>query len=225
MIGIISDIHGNYPALCAVLEELECLGVSEIVCLGDVAGYYCHINECCDLLRERQIPTIMGNHDNYLAEHMDCPRSNSANACLAYQRQTISAVNLAWLAALPEHANVAGVSMVHGGWNDPLDEYLVPSEQYFDALPGKYFASGHSHVQIIWRGRDKSYCNPGSVGQPRDGNPLAGFATWDGSNFALHRVAYDIGRMQAAMRQAGFTDYFSENLSHGTQIGGRISAY
>ncbi|HGM5582797.1 TPA: metallophosphoesterase [Pseudomonas putida] len=225
MIGIISDIHGNYPALQAVLNRLDQLGASRIICLGDVAGYYCLINECCETLRERDVFTLMGNHDWYLVSGTECPRSNSANKCLDYQRSVILPEHLQWLRSFPQQASVEGIALVHGGWNDPLDEYLKPCQSYFDALRGERFASGHSHVQILWEGDGKVYCNPGAVGQPRDGDPTAAFATFDGESFTLHRVAYDIARMQSAMRTAGFTDYFSENLSHGTQIGGRISAY
>ena len=80
MIGIISDVHGNYSALSRVLARLDALGVSRIICLGDTAGYYCQVNECCDALRERAVFSVMGNHDWYLARQQRCPRSNSANA-------------------------------------------------------------------------------------------------------------------------------------------------
>lgn len=223
MIGIISDVHGNYSALRAVLAKLDALEVSRIICLGDTAGYYCQVNQCCDALRERQVFSVMGNHDWYLARGERCPRSNSANRCLDYQAQVITAQNLAWLEGLDLQAKQLGISLVHGGWADPLDEYLQPSQAYFDALPGSVFVSGHTHVQCLWQGRGKVYCNPGSVGQPRDGDPRAGFATWDGQAFELHRLEYDIGEIQRAMAAAGFTSYFYENLEQGTQIGGRIS--
>ena len=224
MIGIISDVHGNHFALLAVLDKLDELGVSEVICLGDIGGYYCQINECCETLRQRNIFSLMGNHDWYLAKGERCPRSNSANACLDYQRKVISQANLAWLASLPERANIHGIDIVHGGWNDPIDEYVKPTEEYFSIIPGSYFASGHTHVQHVWTDGKKSYCNPGSVGQPRDGDPRAAFATWDGSSFNLFRVEYDIGRVQLEMARAGFTPYFSENLYKGSQIGGKISA-
>ena len=207
-----------------MLARLDALGVSRIICLGDTAGYYCQVNECCDALRERAVFSVMGNHDWYLARQQRCPRSNSANACLDYQAGVISEQNLAWLDGLALQAFEQGISLVHGGWNDPLDEYLRPSQAYFDALPGGCFASGHTHVQYLWQGQGKVYCNPGSVGQPRDGDPRAAFATWDGEAFELHRVEYDIAQVQQAMARAGFTSYFYENLDKGTQIGGRISA-
>ncbi|WP_447890198.1 metallophosphoesterase family protein [Pseudomonas hormoni] len=224
MIGIISDIHGNHVALSTVLNKLDELGVTEIICLGDIGGYYCQINECCETLRQRRVFSIMGNHDWYLAKGEACPRSNSANDCLNYQRKVIFPDNLAWLASLPERSQVHGLDIVHGGWNDPIDEYVRPSSEYFSVLPGKFFASGHTHVQTVWSDGEKTYCNPGSVGQPRDGDPRAAFATWDGYSFHIHRIEYDIDQIQRKMALAGFTPYYSENLSKGTSIGGKISA-
>lgn len=223
MIGIISDIHGNHVALSAVLRTLDDLGATDIICLGDICGYYCQINQCCETLRQRNIFAVMGNHDWYLAKGEPCPRSNSANVCLDYQRTVITPDNLVWLTSLPERAIIHGLDIVHGGWNDPIDEYVRPSQEYFSGLPGNHFASGHTHVQCVWSSGDKHYCNPGSVGQPRDGNSKAAFATWDGSSFELHRVDYDIEKIQKEMALAGFSPYYSENLSSGTSIGGRIS--
>jgi predicted phosphodiesterase len=223
MVGIISDIHGNHVALSAVFEEFERMGISEVVCLGDVAGYYCQINECCDLLRSRNVFTIMGNHDWYLVSGTGCPRSDSANRCLEHQRRIISRENLDWLGALPKAANRHGIDMVHGGWKEGMDEYLVPSDMYFSNIHGSVFASGHTHVPVVWKGTGKTYCNPGSVGQPRDGNPDTAFATWNGSSFSLHRTSYDVGRVQYAMASAGFPAYFSINLANGTKIGANIA--
>ena len=131
----------------------------------------------------------------------------------------LTEANLAWLKTLPTEADLHGVRMVHGGWNDPIDEYLKPSEAYFSAIPGRYFTSGHTHLPCIWTGVEKTYCNPGSVGQPRDGDPRAAFATWDGEQFALHRAEYEIKRVQEEMAAAGFDEYYYKNLSNGLRIG------
>src|SRR4051812_5590096 len=121
MIAIISDIHGNYPALMAVLREIEVMACEQIFSLGDVAGYYCMINECISELRKRKIPNVMGNHDHYLAHSEGCPRSNSANVCLDYQRKVVLPKNLEWLSQSPPSMKINNMSLVHGGWNDPLD--------------------------------------------------------------------------------------------------------
>ncbi|HEY8607337.1 MAG TPA: metallophosphoesterase family protein [Noviherbaspirillum sp.] len=222
MIALISDIHGNLAALRSVLDRIDAMGITRIVCLGDTAGYYCEINECCDLLRSRGIYSLLGNHDRYVAFDETCPRSNSANVCIEYQRAVITDENKQWLRTLESQGSFDGLNIVHGGWNDPVDEYVMPSEAYFSRREGTAFASGHTHVPCIWKGTGRTYCNPGSVGQPRDGDARASFALWNGMDFSLERVEYDICRTQDAMRAAGFEPYFYENLSIGARIGGKI---
>lgn len=222
MIGIISDIHGNYSALLTVLEELKKLGTKTIVCLGDVAGYYAQINECCEALRSAEVHMLMGNHDWYLTSGEGCPRSNSANRCLDYQREIVTDENLQWLSQHKSMAMIGDISFVHGGWHDPLDEYVKPSSYYFQDVPGKYFSSGHTHIPILWEDVGKKYCNPGAVGQPRDGDPRASFAVFREGIFVLHRAPYDIRSTQDAMKAAGFSEYFYENLSKGTRLGGLV---
>jgi putative phosphoesterase len=215
--AFISDIHGNFEALSAVLAEIDQLGVSRIVCAGDIVGYYSQVNECCDALRERDIASVMGNHDWYMAGGGVCLRSKSVNDCLEYQRGVITDENLAWLRTLPVQLDVGEVRMVHGGWSDPIDEYLEPSEDYFARLEGRFFLTGHSHIQAIHRFSDKVYCNPGSVGQPRDGDPRAAFATFDGNDFTLHRVEYDMQKVFDLMDAAGFNEYYYGGLKTGAR--------
>jgi len=107
--------------------------------------------------------------------------------------------------------------MVHGGWQDPIDQYLEPGKGDFKDLPGRYFASGHTHIQRVEKFGSKIYCNPGSVGQPRDGDNRAAFATFDGIKFALHRVEYDIKRVGDLMAEAGFNPYYYGNLNDGSR--------
>lgn len=217
MIALISDIHGNYAALQEVLAKIDRLGITEVYCLGDVAGYYTEINACCDELRRRNIRSVMGNHDWYIAAKSFCPRSKSANDCIAYQMQVISEENLAWIRSFPVFLAVGDLFMVHGGWADPIDEYTNPTEEYFSRVQGKYFASGHTHRQVVKQFQDKAYCNPGSVGQPRDNDPRAAFATFDGSDFVLHRVEYDIGSVGRLMEKAGFSGYYYDCLMSGAK--------
>ena len=222
MIAIISDIHGNIAALRSVLAEIDRMGVRQIVCLGDVAGYYSEVNNCVETLRDRGIVNLMGNHDYYLTSGTGCPRSTSANRCLEYQRRTITDDNLRWLAESPLRASFDGVSMVHGGWNDPVDEYLYDvSRDYFAGLDGTRFASGHTHMQGVWPLEPKVYCNPGSVGQPRDGDPRAAFAVWTSGTPTLYRVPYDIDATCRLMQRAGFEPHFYDNLHRGIRIGAK----
>lgn len=192
--------------------------IDEVYCLGDVVGYYTQVNECCEELRKRDIPCIMGNHDWYMVGGGFCPRSQSVNDCLEYQRRVITAENVRWLSSFPVFRTVGELSMVHGGWCDPIDEYLTePDESYFCRLRGRHFVSGHVHVQRELRLGDKTYCNPGSVGQPRDDDPGAAFATFDGDRFHLHRAEYDIGTVGRLMEEAGFSGYYYGGLQTGAK--------
>jgi len=213
--AIISDIHGNYEALKAVLAEIDLLGIESIYCAGDVVGYYSQVNECCSVLRERKIPCVMGNHDWYMAGGGFCPRSRSVNDCLAYQRKVIDPEHIDWLRSFPVQRRIGEIRLVHGGWADPIDEYLLPSADYFDRVDGRVFVSGHSHQQMVQRYGDKVYCNPGSVGQPRDGDPRAAFAVYKNGNFTLHRVEYDMQKVFDLMHAAGFNDYYYGGLKTG----------
>ena len=215
--AFISDIHGNFEALSAVLAEIDRLGVERIVCAGDIVGYYSQVNECCDELRARAIPSVMGNHDWYMAGGGFCLRSKSVNDCLEYQRRVISADNLAWLKTLPMQLHIDGVNMVHGGWSDPIDEYLKPSQEYFERIEGRFFLTGHTHLPMVNHYGDKVYCNPGSVGQPRDGDPRAAFAIFDGAGFTLHRVEYNMQKVFDLMDAAGFNDYYYGGLKTGAR--------
>jgi len=226
MIGIISDIHGNAPALRTVIQKLDSYGCERIISLGDVAGYYCLVNECIDLLRSKNVMNIMGNHDHYLLSNTSCLRSTSANICLDYQRSVISDYNLEWLRqSLPVY-DTHYYSARHGGWNDRLDEYI----QDFDFNDAKeysqrIFISGHTHIQKMQAGDDgKIYFNPGSVGQPRDGDNRAAFAViYDNGEIALQRVNYDVDEIVHAMNKAGFDDRMSACLYKGVKIGGEIA--
>ncbi len=219
MIALISDIHGNYTALMEVIKRIDALGIKEIYSLGDTVGYYTQINECCEELQTRNILSIMGNHDWYLAGKSFCPRSKSVNDCLVYQRKIITTENRNWLENLPlfRYVEAYDLSLVHGGWANPIDEYLEPSAEYFAQVEGKFFASGHSHIQQLHIFNDKIYCNPGSVGQPRDENPMAAFATFDGAKFELHRVEYDIEKVGKLMDAAGYSGYYYGCLRTGSR--------
>lgn len=217
MIALISDIHGNYEALKEVLKKIDFLGINEIYCLGDITGYYTQVNECCDELRKRDVKCILGNHDWYMISNTGCPRSKSANDCLNYQKTIITQENLEWLTVLPIFRKVGELALVHGGWNDPLEEYLYPSDDYFEKYPNKYFASGHTHKQLVKQFGDKVYCNPGSVGQPRDKNYMSSFATFNGKKFELHRVDYNVDEVSELMAKAGFDEYYYKRLKDGAE--------
>ncbi len=225
MIAILADVHGNAPALEAVLADIDAQGVTQIYSLGDVCGYYSMVNASIDLLRERNIVNLMGNHDLYIAEDGECPRSRSANDCLLFQKRVLTPDRIAWVQKSPSHLAFGDVRLVHGGWQDAIDEYVyAPTDAYFSAIDGRFFFSGHTHVQRVTALTGKVHCNPGSVGQPRDGDWRAAYALFDPArgSVTLHRVPYDVARIAAHMQASGFAPYYYENLYHGTRIGGKI---
>lgn len=105
-IAVIADVHGNYPALTAVLKDIEAEGVDQVYCLGDLVGYYCMIDEVIDTLRERGIPCLMGNHDYALCFTGGViDRSKTCTRILGRQLQEIRSDNRDWLSQLPDHVS------------------------------------------------------------------------------------------------------------------------
>lgn len=217
MIGIISDVHGNFEALKEVLKYFDDNNITDIYCLGDVVGYYTQVNECCDALRKRGVQCLMGNHDWYMVSDSFCPRSQSVNDCLAYQRSVIRADNKDWLSQALLYIKKDNCTMVHGGWTDPIDEYITPTEGYFSRLEKGFYFSGHTHIQRIFESDGRIYCNPGSVGQPRDGDNRAAFCLFDGINIYLKRVKYDIEKVASLMEENGFSGYYYDCLKVGAK--------
>ncbi len=221
--AIVSDVHGNWPALRAVLDAIARLGCNRIISLGDVTGYYAQPALCLDALRERGTLQLLGNHDAYLVNSTSCERSKTIASLIPHQRSEVEGARLQFLSSLEPRHDEPTISCVHGSWDDPLDHYLY---QVSEAdLPGsyRYYFAGHTHVQHLADFGVKVFCNPGAVGQPRDGDPRASFIVLDDNGISLHRVAYDIEETKHAMLAAGFYDpRLWENLYLGTQIGGRI---
>ncbi len=222
MRAIISDVHGNLAALEAVLARIDALGCDEILSLGDVVGYYAQPGECIDLLRARGIVNILGNHDHYIVSGEGCPRSKLVSDITEFQRGIISPAQVEWLRmSVPSIVDGTDVYF-HGGPDDPVDQYLYAiSDADFPDGARRLFA-GHTHVQALLDVGGKTFCNPGAVGQPRDGDPRAAFAIVSKDGITLHRVEYDIERTALRMQQSGFPAKCYENLYIGAQIGGRI---
>ncbi len=226
-IAIISDVHGNSPALEAVLDDIKTKDVVQIISLGDVAGYGPFINECCDTLRKNNVINLMGNHDQYLTSDALCERSHTVNVAIAYQKDIISDENMQWLSASPLHYTLPNISMVHAGWKHPTEEYMVRlSADYFEEYEESLFISGHTHVQGVWKLGDKTYANPGSVGQPRDGEHRAAYAVLDTQTLTLevYRIAYDVPRFQSACVVAGLPEGIGQCVAHGTRVDGKTTS-
>lgn len=224
MLAILSDIHANLPALEAVLTDARRRGCMRFLSLGDVVGYGAQPAECIELLEAEEITNIMGNHDSYITLNKNCPRSKVVSEIINYQREKLTPAHIEWLTCSLDYLNEDDIMFVHGGPEDLRDQYLYRISP--DTVPTgvRWLFSGHTHVQIVANFGDQGYCNPGSVGQPRDGDWRAAYAIFDGKKTQLHRVSYDVNAAVLAMQNAGFDAYLYENLFHGAQIGGRISS-
>ncbi|MBE7497023.1 MAG: metallophosphoesterase family protein [Verrucomicrobiaceae bacterium] len=222
-IAIISDVHGNYPALSKVLEEIDRMGCERIISLGDVTGYYAEPAACLDALRKRQAVQLLGNHDWYLATGASCERSRLVASLIHHQRNQIQGERLEFLKSLGSRHDEGEMTFVHGSWKDNIDEYIYQVGPEMLPPGYTYCFAGHTHVQFLTQFGGQFFCNPGSVGQPRDGDARAAFATLDSGAITLHRVAYDIDATVHSMKKAGYDNpRLWESLYIGAQIGGRI---
>lgn len=242
-VGIISDIHGNVEALDAVMMELR--DVDAIYCLGDVVGYGPNPNECCDIIRERKIPTVLGNHDAGAIGSLSLEWFNPpARIAAQWTADRLTARNRFFLQNLPLIRKTEHLCMVHGSLNDPERFGYIKSiwdarESFAEMGSDTLCFLGHTHIAEYFRqgsrllqvdhlalpegGRvaknsDSFYIvNCGSVGQPRDGNPMAGFGIYDtdSSTIDLLRVEYPFRVTQSKMRDLGLPT----SLQHRLEIG------
>ncbi len=224
MHAILSDIHANLPALEAVVADARTRGCTRFLSLGDVAGYGPQPGECIDLLQKLGASNILGNHDSYITLNENCPRSRVVSQIIGYQRTVMTQSQISWLRSSCDSVFDNGALFVHGGPLDVRDQYLYEISRLIVPDGVRWLFSGHTHVQILVDFGDRGYCNPGSVGQPRDGDNRAAYATYDGSMPQVHRVGYDIDRTVSAMKAAGFEPFCYENLYTGAQIGGRVDS-
>ncbi|SHH42331.1 metallophosphoesterase family protein [Halobaculum gomorrense] len=227
-LGLLSDIHGNRIALEAVLDDMP--PVDGLVCAGDVVGYNPWPAECVATVRERAIPTVRGNHDRAVAAGSAAGFNAMARAGVDHARSALDDDAIAWLDGLPERRAVADgrVAVVHGHPDDP-DHYtrrrefagglidsaadrLGVAEADLDAL-----VLGHTHVQHHGVFPEGVVVNPGSVGQPRDGDPRAAYAVVDLDDRTVEerRVEYDTDAVAAAVADAGLPERIGSRLAEG----------
>lgn len=172
-VALISDIHANFEALAVLSDILE--SADQVVCLGDLVGYYCEVNEAIEYVRSLNPICVMGNHDSFVLH--GCPQNlpPAVRFGIDFARSCITSDNLSWLAHLPfvwgGELAARSFLLVHGSPWRPLDEYLYPNSQNLTKLAAFNFdiiAFGHTH-RAMQRITTKPYLlNPGSVGQSRD---------------------------------------------------------
>jgi putative phosphoesterase len=223
-LGVLSDIHGNRIALDAVLADMP--AVDGLVCAGDVVGYNPWPAECVAAVRERGMPTVMGNHDRAVVRDAGFRFNGMAAAGVEYARERLDADARSWLADLPATRTVANgqVRLVHGHPDDP-DRYTYP-EEFAPSMLGEeaLLVTGHTHVQGHRVFDTGVVMNPGSVGQPRDGNPHAGYAVVDlpadeaddePVRVEERRVEYDVDAVVDAVEAAGLPARIGSRLYEG----------
>ena len=239
---IVSDLHSNLAALRAVLDDAAREGCDELWCLGDLVGYGPQPNECVALMQAKAARCLAGNHD--LAVLGAVPLDDFNTYAAAANRWTAGVLEeeaRAYLAGLAPREEFAGVTLAHGSPREPVWEYVVsPSiaSASFAAFAGNVCFVGHSHLPLVCReppygtppqllaGRagqrvaltGRCIVNPGSVGQPRDGDPRAAYAIYQDAPapaIEFRRVAYDVAATQALMRQANLPAYLIERLALG----------
>ena len=172
-IGVISDVHGNTVALDAVFADMP--AVDALACAGDVVGYNPWHAECVAAVRERSIPTVSGNHDRAVASETRFAFNSMAGAGVAHARETLTEDQIEWLRSLPTTRREfdGRVRIVHGHPENP-DRYTYTGEFSPDLLGEEdVLVLGHTHVQGHKRFDEVVVMNPGSVGQPRDGDRFA----------------------------------------------------
>lgn len=236
--GIIGDIHGNLEALQVVLKDIEQQKCTQVVCLGDIVGYGANPKECLDIMRSMNVPTVKGNHDEYIGVDDNPEGFNEAAAeAVNWSRAQLTADDRQYLRELKYFRLVANFSIVHATldapqrWGYVFDKLEAASSFTYQNTQICFF--GHTHVPLAFirdtgiRGGTyskfrvepgkKYFVNIGSVGQPRDGDPRAAYVIYDfdRQTIELRRLDYDIATAQKKIRAAGLPDRLADRLAVG----------
>lgn len=236
--AILGDIHANWEALSAVLDDARAMSVTDFVCVGDVVGYNASPAECLDAVRECGAVTVRGNHDHYVAhqEHLDDFHPLAASV-IDWTRRTLSEDQLQWLAQLPMVRAINGFTIVHGTldmpekWGYVFD--VLEAEANFNSQTTAVCFHGHTHVPLVFerhgsvfRGEPstvhiqlghKYFINTGSIGQPRDGDSRGSYLTYNMKTreIEFRRVEYDIEAAQERNKLVGLPARLSDRLARG----------
>lgn len=203
-LGVISDVHANASALEAVLYQLRRRGVDQIVCAGDLVGYYPQAERAIRLLQIADVDCVMGNHDEAVLGSTPTEFNIYAKRAVDWTRRNISEDSREFLKSLPLDLNMSltgeDIYIVHGSPREPTKEYVLEEQVSSDFLDYHFenkpdiLILGHTHQSFIKQVEGTLILNPGSVGQPRDGNPMSSYAMVDVSEkiAKIYRVEYDI---------------------------------
>jgi predicted phosphodiesterase len=238
-VAVISDVHANYHALEAVLAEIESESVDAVWCLGDTVGYGPLPNECCEQVERRADVCLVGNHDLVVLGELEVADFNDEAAAAAlWTADVLTPPAREFLERLKPTAEENGVNLYHASARDPVWEYVLTEEAARATLElssAPLVLVGHSHVALAVTldgkgvhggvapgGSDveldgRWLLNPGSVGQPRDGDPRAAWLLLDleRKTAAFRRVEYPIAETQAEMRERWLPPGLAARLAHG----------
>jgi putative phosphoesterase len=224
-VAVISDIHGNLPALKAVLSDLGV--VDALYCLGDMVGYGPEPNEVVEEIRRLSPDVVlMGNHDHAVITGDTSDFTTHAALAVEWTRARLKVGNGEYLSPLSASARfrVAGrtVGLYHGSPRDPLNEYIFPGQPDFilrslvQTAQAEIVLLGHTHVPFKAEINSSLLANPGSVGQPRDGDPRASYAILDIEprrvDFEIRRIRYDVDLVASRIRRSGLPAFLADRL-------------
>jgi len=240
--AIVADIHANLTAFTAVLDDIERRGgADEVWCLGDIVGYGPEPRECIAKIRQVSQVCILGNHDAAAIGKVDLATFNpDAAAANRWTAEQLSSQDHDFLEQLPMVVERGDFTLTHGSPREPVWEYLLSPKSARDNLAHfstRFCLVGHTHVPRAFICEETGECslriltpeqplalvggrtfiNPGAVGQPRDGDPRASYATYDdeAGTVTLHRIPYDIQTTQARMMEHGLPTSLVTRLSQG----------
>lgn len=228
---VFSDVHANVEALRAIIKEADHFDAAW--CLGDLVGYGPDPNQCIEIVRELpDLLCLIGNHDQAAIGAIPLSRFNrDASSVISWTRQQLSQDNFDFLRNLASRITVEQFTLTHGSPNQPIWEYILDlhtAERNFDAFETAYCLVGHSHLPLMfhlnkqsamvsqstfeWRKatqlEPRMILNPGSTGQPRDGDPRASFAILDTvkHTWEMRRAEYDVAKVQARILENGLPE-------------------
>lgn len=240
--GVFSDVHSNFQALEKVLGLFKKNNIENFICCGDIVGYGPQPAEClCAIMRLKNLTVVPGNHDAVVCGKMDVKWFNAAAIkAIKIVNEELSGAMIGFLVSNPEFVENEEFSLVHGSPKKHLTEYLINEEQFMNNInlwKGSVCFIGHSHMpiyfkhsgsgiskdamepgqKIIMEKNARYMFNPGSVGQPRDGNPLTSCGIYDSKNktFEMLRIEYDREKTQELMKEKNMPQPLIDRLRFG----------